>query len=105
MSNNAILNNPIQEAMRIVEELTTTCGVEPRPPSHITPEICKEFLVNPELQQQKMKGQEEEHKVIADYNGCRVYDFDVYRKVCQARHNQEVDMYEKVISENLLLQS
>jgi hypothetical protein len=25
--------------------------------------------------------------------------------VCQARHNQEVDMYEKVISENLLLQS
>jgi hypothetical protein len=76
MSNNAILNNPLQEAMRIVEELTTTCEVEPCPPSHITPEICKEFLVNPELQQQKMKGQEEQCKVIADYNGCIVYDFD-----------------------------
>jgi hypothetical protein len=77
MSNNAILNNPLQEVMRIVEELTTKCGVEPRSPSqpHYTPEICKEF-VNLKLQQQKMKGQEEQHKVIANYNGCIMYDFD-----------------------------
>jgi hypothetical protein len=93
-SNNAILNNPLQEVTRIVEELTKTCGVAP-PPSHISPEICKEF-VDPELQQQKMKRQEEQRKVIADYNGCLVYDFDsVYKN--GTRHNKEVDMYRKAM--------
>jgi hypothetical protein len=31
--------------MRIVEELTTKCGVTPPPPSHITPEICNNELL------------------------------------------------------------
>jgi hypothetical protein len=72
--------------------------------THITPEICKEFLVNPELQQQTMKGQEEQGKMTADYNGCILYDFDMYRKVGQDAITSGHAVQEKG-NENLLLQS
>lgn len=74
-SNNAILSNPLLEVQRISEELTTKCGVQ-RPPRRLTLDVVNEF-VDLELQRQKKKREEQVMKrVVADYDGCKVYEYE-----------------------------
>lgn len=96
-SNNAILENPLEEVQRIVHELTNKCGVA-APPRHIRQEIVHEF-VDPELQQQKMKQEEQntEQNLLMDMDGCKVYDFKSANE-SGARRDREMNMYKKAMT-------
>lgn len=71
-SNDAILNDTLDEVKNIVSELTNKCGV-PAPPREITQEDVNKF-VDPNLQHNKGREHEGE-KVLADYDGCKVYEY------------------------------
>ena len=55
-SNDRVMANPLFETIRIVEELTTKCGII-KPPKRITNKIVQSF-VDPKLQHQKQQQQQ-----------------------------------------------
>jgi hypothetical protein len=72
-SNEAILAQPLDEIKRLSKELTEKCGV-PKPPQELTQEEVNRF-VDPSLQhntRDKYIGK----KVIEEYNGCKIHDYD-----------------------------
>lgn len=96
-SNNAVLRNPRFEVQRISDELTSKCGVT-APPRRLSQDVVSEF-VDPELQQQKLKREQQEsteRKVIADYEGCLVYEYKSAYKSGR-RHDREMNMYRKAM--------
>jgi len=91
-SNNAVLSHPLKEVQRIADVLTVECGVV-SPPQRLSQEVANEF-VDPELQQQKRNRESEtvEREVIADFDGCKVYDYESSNKD-GPRHEREMAMY------------
>jgi len=76
-NNNAVLDDPLAETMRISNELTTKCGV-PVPPQQITAEIINSFI-DPSLQHNKKQLEEKREgmKVLETHGGdCEVREFE-----------------------------
>lgn len=93
-SNEAILADPLNEVQRISDELTTKCGV-PAPPNRVTQEEVDKF-VDPTLQHNKKKREQEEathRRVIAEYDGCKVYDYEDDPNDLSPKRARELDLY------------
>ncbi len=93
-SNDAILNDTLEEVKNIVSELTNKCGV-PAPPRQITQEDVNKF-VDPSLQHNKGH-QHEGEKVLADYDGCKVYDYVSDFPEGSANRLREKELYIKAM--------
>jgi hypothetical protein len=96
-SNDAILQNPLEEVQRISNELSSKCGV-PSPPHKITQEDVDEF-VDPELQHNKknIEATNKEKKVIEEHDGCKVYEYESNKKDGSPEKEREMSLYKKVM--------
>lgn len=97
-SNEAILSDPLTEVQRISDELTSKCGV-PSPPNRVTQEEVDKF-VDPNLQHNKKKREEEEaseRKVLAEYDGCKVLDYEDDPNDLSPKRIRELDLYMKAM--------
>lgn len=98
-SNDAILADPLNEVQRISDELTSKCGV-PSPPNRVTQEEVDKF-VDPKLQHNKKKREEEEkafeRKILAEYDGCKVYDYENDPNDLSPTRARELAMYKKAM--------
>lgn len=92
-SNVAVLSNPFAETQRIVHELTHNCGV-PTPPMEITQDIVEDF-VDPNLQHNKRKNDEESNKKVLETRGdCQIQDYDsLLEESDRAMRKKEMNMY------------
>lgn len=107
-SNESIFNNPYNELQRITNELTTKCGV-PKPSEQLTQDIVDRF-VDPNLLHNNQKQKEREmlnnnendyydndKMVIANYDGCIVYQLETTSLVGSVIYNREEDLYMKAM--------
>jgi hypothetical protein len=98
-SNDAILADPLNEVQRISDELTSKCGV-PSPPNRVTQEEVDKF-VDPKLQHNKKKREEEEQaserKILAEYDGCKVFDYEDDPNDMSPKRARELAMYKKAM--------
>ena len=97
-SNDAILADPLNEVQRISDELTSKCGV-PSPPNRVTQEEVDKF-VDPALQHNKKKREEEEasqRKIIAEFDGCKVMDYESDPNDLSPKRARELEMYKKAM--------
>jgi len=98
-SNDAILADPLTEVQRISDELTSKCGV-PAPPNRVTQEEVDKF-VDPALQHNKKKREKEEaaseRKLIAEYDGCKVFDYEDDPNDLSPKRARELEMYKKAM--------
>lgn len=93
-SNTAVLANPMKEINRIVDELTSKCGLVPSP-SKITKEIIDGF-VDPELQHNKkeLDAKQKNRKVLVKHGDCEVREFDSLLKITDVSNKErEMKMY------------
>ena len=74
-SNDAVLQDPLQEVSRIAKELTSKCGV-PAAPKQITKADVAKF-VDPKLQHNKKQLHKEEadKAIMKDYDGCVIREY------------------------------
>jgi hypothetical protein len=98
-SNDAILADPLNEVQRISDELTSKCGV-PSPPNRVTQEEVDKF-VDPKLHHNKKKREEEEQaserKILAEYDGCKVFDYEDDPNDMSPKRARELAMYKKAM--------
>jgi hypothetical protein len=98
-SNDAILADPLKEVQRISDELTSKCGV-PAPPNRVTQEEVDKF-VDPSLQHNKKKREQDEEasdrKLLAEYDGCKVFDYENDPNDLSPKRARELDMYMKAM--------
>ncbi|GFH56377.1 hypothetical protein CTEN210_12853 [Chaetoceros tenuissimus] len=98
-SNNAILQDPFNEVLRISNELTSKCNVPP-PPGQLSVETVDSFI-DPTLQhnQAVRKLQEEslpKKQVIEVYNDCDIYEYPSWQTDAYWKQ-LEMDMYLKAM--------
>jgi hypothetical protein len=71
-SNDAIMASPLTEVQRLVQELTTKCGV-PRPPNELTQEEVDKF-VDPSLQHNAKGKYGQDRPVIVKHGTCEIHE-------------------------------
>ena len=96
-SNEKILGDPLHEVQRISDELTKHCGL-PKPSSQITQDLVDKF-VDPSLQHNKKQREAEDaaKEVIADYDGCKVHDYESDYPLGTPNHQRERSLYLKAM--------
>lgn len=100
-SNDAIMNDPLNEVQRIADELTSKCNV-PQPPNRMKQEDVDKF-VDPTLQHNAKQRKEQEansKQVLKEYNGgkCKVYEYESdYTDDKTEDKERESDLYYKAM--------
>lgn len=92
-SNDAVLADPLNEVQRIADELTNKCHMPPGP-SRISQEQVDKFI-DPELQHNKIKLEQEQDTRILEVhgNGCKVKDYFSKYKEGSTEKQREMVLY------------
>lgn len=92
-NNDNVLDNPFKEAQRMIDDLSSKCGVHPPPQQRLTNDTVGKFIDS--KLQHKMNYTSK--RKLAQHGECIIYDYDSEYEDGTLEKQREMDMYLKAM--------